>query len=179
MSPALKRTRRRLLATKGWPKRAPTASPSPSFSELPIITVATRAPTTGEARALAAAAPEALRGLIHDVQQKQETPDKEKVELRVLGPAEAAMFTEGPGGKIGAVVFIVIFGLGLGLILAIPRLVAAWKRPDSDEEWLSMAPDISEVGETGSHLVIPNGTHVNVNGESREDRPRRVRQRQR
>jgi hypothetical protein len=149
------------------------------LSELPIITIATRAPTTDEARALAAAAPEALRGLIHDVQEKQETPDKEKVELRVLGPAEAAMFTEGPGGKIGAVVFIVILGLGLGLILAIPRLVAAWKRPDSDEEWLAMAPDISEVGETGSHLVIPNGTHVNVNGESRDDRPRRVRQRQR
>jgi hypothetical protein len=153
------------------------------LSELPIITVATRAPTTDEARALAAAAPEALRGLIHDVQEKQETPDKEKVELRVLGPAEAEMFTEGPGGKIGAVVFIVILGMGLGLILAIPRLVAAWRRPDSDEEWLAMAPDISEVSETGSHLVIPNGSHLNVTGNgnegSREDRLRRVRQRQR
>jgi hypothetical protein len=147
------------------------------LSELPIITVATRAPTTEAARALAAAAPEALRWMIHDVQKKQETPDKEKVELRVLGPAEAAMFTEGPGGKIGAVVFIAILGLGRGLILAIPRLVAAWKRTDSDEEWLAMAPDISEVSETGTHLVIPTGTHVN--GESRDDRPRRVRQRQR
>ncbi|HEY0277466.1 MAG TPA: hypothetical protein VGC32_04275 [Solirubrobacterales bacterium] len=149
------------------------------LSELPIITVQTRAPTTDEARALAAAAPEALRGLIQEVQEKQETPAKEKVELRVLGPAEAEMFSEGPGKKIGAVVFIAILGIGLGLILAIPRLIAAWKRHDSDEEWLAMAPDISEVGETGSHLVIPNGNHVNVNGESRDDRPRRVRQRQR
>jgi hypothetical protein len=148
------------------------------LSELPIITVATRAPNTAAARALAAAAPEALRGLIHDVQEKQATPEKEKVELRVLGPAEAEMFTEGPGGKFGAVIFLVVLAVGLGLILAIPRLIVAWRRSDADEEWLAVTPDISETSETGSHLLIPAINRTNTEG-SRDDRARRVRQRQR
>ena len=41
-------------------------------SELPIVAVSTKAPSVEEARALAAAAPEALRNLIQTVQQRQD-----------------------------------------------------------------------------------------------------------
>jgi hypothetical protein len=135
------------------PETRPYGLAFSELAELPIVEVATRAPTVAGARALAAAAPEALRDLIHAVQRRQETPAREKVELRVLGPAQAQTFEEGPGAKIGAVIFIVLLGLGLGLILAVPRLVAAWRRAD-DEDEMATLPDISDPAPT---LVIQNG----------------------
>jgi hypothetical protein len=152
--------------------------------ELPIVSIATRAPGVAEAQALAAAAPEALRNLITTVQKTQSTPPTERVEVRVLGPAEAQMVDEGPGAKIGLAVFVVLLALEIGLILGVPRLVAAWKRDDETEEVeLLQAPDIGAA--PGTALVIPNG---NGNGtgtgngkgkDSHSDRPNRVRQRQR
>lgn len=137
--------------------------------ELPIVSVVTRAPTVREAAALAAAAPEALRGVITSVQKQQETPATERVEVRVLGPAQAKLEDEAPGGKVAAAIFFVVLALELGLILGFPRLVAAWRREDSEEAELAEAPDISEAAAT---LLVPN----NGRTESHHDRPGRVRQ---
>jgi hypothetical protein len=123
-------------------------------SELPIVAVSTKAPTVDEARALAAAAPEALRRLIQNVQHHQDTPDRERVELRELGPAQAAAVGSGSGAKIAALVIIVVLALGLLLILGIPRFVAAWRSEDLDERRIFEAPDISEPTPS---LVVPNG----------------------
>lgn len=137
--------------------------------ELPIVSVTTRAPTVREAAALAAAAPEALRGVITSVQKQQETPATERVEVRVLGPAQAKSEDEAPGGKVAAAIFFVVLALELGLILGVPRLVAAWRREDSEEAELAEAPDISEAAAT---LLVPN----NGRTESHHDHPGRVRQ---
>jgi uncharacterized protein YneF (UPF0154 family) len=137
--------------------------------ELPIVSVTTRAPTVREAAALAAAAPEALRGVITSVQKQQETPATERVEVRVLGPAQAKLEDEAPGAKMAAAIFFVVLALELGLILGIPRLVAAWRREDFEEAELAEAPDISEAAAT---LLVPN----NGRTESHHDRPGRVRQ---
>jgi hypothetical protein len=137
--------------------------------ELPIVSVTTRAPTVKEAAALAAAAPEALRGVIQSVQKEQETPAGEKVEVRVLGPAQAKLEDEAPGAKVAAAIFFVVLALEIGLILGIPRLVAAWRREDSEEAELAAAPDVSESGAT---LLVPNKGR---NG-NHHDRPGRVRQ---
>jgi uncharacterized membrane protein YgcG len=72
------------------------------------------------------------------------------------------MFEEGPSAKIGAVVFVAVLGLGLGLILAVPRLVAAWCRDDREQE-LVAAPDISDPPPA---LVIETG---NDSGKARAD----------
>jgi hypothetical protein len=137
--------------------------------ELPIVSVTTRAPTVREAAALAAAAPEALRGVITSVQKQQETPATERVEVRVLGPAQAKLEDEAPGAKVAAAIFFVVLALELGLILGIPRLVAAWRREDSEEAELAGVPDVSEAAAT---LLVPN----NGRTESHHDRPGRVRQ---
>jgi hypothetical protein len=123
-------------------------------SELPIVAISTKAPTVDKARALAAAAPEALRTLIQTVQQHQDTPDRERVELRELGPAQAAAVGSGSGAKIAVLVFIVVLALGLLLVLGIPRFLAAWRSEGLDERLLFEAPDISE---PTASLIVPNG----------------------
>jgi hypothetical protein len=142
--------------------------------ELPIVSVTTRAPSVQEAAALAAAAPKALREVIQSVQKQQETPARERVEVRVLGPAQAKLEDEAAGAKMAGVIFIVVLGLELALILGLPRLVAAWRREDHEEAELAAAPDISETAET---LLLPNnGGNGNGRGGKHLDRPGRVRQ---
>jgi hypothetical protein len=137
--------------------------------ELPIVSVTTRAPTVAEAAALAAAAPEALRGVIKSVQKQQATPAKERVEVRVLGPPQAKLEDEAAGKKMAVAIFFVVLILEISLILGVPRLVAAWRREDDEEAELAAAPDVSESGAT---LLVPHdsrkGNHL--------DRPGRVRQ---
>lgn len=94
---------------------------------LPILNVATRAPTVDEARELAAAAPTAVSQIVASIQRQQGIPDNKRVTFRVLGPAQAAPVAEALGAKVGAVIFIVLFALLLLLILGAPRLVAAWR----------------------------------------------------
>ncbi len=95
--------------------------------ELPILSVETRAPTVPEARALAAAAPSAIRNVVESIQAQQATPDDKRVELRVLGPALAVPDDESMGKKLALALFVVLLALFLVSILAIPRLVAAWR----------------------------------------------------
>jgi hypothetical protein len=122
-----------------------------------------------EAAALAEASPEALRGVIQSVQEEQATPARERVEVRVLGPPLAKLEDEAAGAKVAGVIFLVVLALEIGMILGIPRLVAAWRREDHEEAELAAAPDVSE---TGATLLVPHesrkGNHL--------DRPGRVRQ---
>jgi hypothetical protein len=95
--------------------------------ELPIISVLTRAPTVPEAIALAEAAPPALRRVVGRVQAAQDTPQRQRIEFRSLGPAQGGMIDDAAGKKIAAAIFVVVFAACLLAILAIPRLVAAWR----------------------------------------------------
>lgn len=113
--------------------------------ELPIVKVATRAPTVEKARALAAAAPKAVRKVVESVQAQQETPADKRVEFRVLGPAKAVMNDEALGKKAALALFFVILAIGIALILGVPRFLTAWKEakpgdapPDGDAQ----APEI-------------------------------------
>jgi len=94
---------------------------------LPILNVATRAPTVREARELAAAAPAAVSQIVTSIQQQQGIPDHKRVTFRVLGPAQARPVADALGAKVGALIFLVLFALGLLLILGAPRLTAAWR----------------------------------------------------
>ncbi|MDX6653693.1 MAG: hypothetical protein QOH18_394 [Solirubrobacterales bacterium] len=119
-----------------------------SVPEQPIVSIATRAPTVADARALAAAAPEALRELIRKVQQRQDTPPSERVEVRKLGPPQAGLVDGGPSAKIAAAVFLIVLLIELGLILGIPRLVAGWRQADTEEDELAAVPDVTEIPPT-------------------------------
>lgn len=94
--------------------------------ELPILTIATRAPTTDEARGLAAAAPAAISRVVKSIQRQQRTPLSQRVEFRVLGPAKAAPVDDALGKKVALLLFVVLLALCITAILAVPRLIAAW-----------------------------------------------------
>jgi hypothetical protein len=100
--------------------------------ELPIVNVETRAPTVPEARELAAAAPDAVSGIVSAIQEQQRIPDSKKVTFRVLGPAQADLTNEALGVKAAAGIFIVLFALAVLLIFGIPRLIAAWRAVDAE-----------------------------------------------
>jgi hypothetical protein len=102
--------------------------------ELPIVNVETRAPSVDEARALAAAAPDAVRGIVTKIQAEQEIPVSKRVTFRTLGPAQANVATEAKGAKIALVLFIALEIIGLLLILGIPRIVKAWRSADVGAE---------------------------------------------
>jgi FlaG/FlaF family flagellin (archaellin) len=124
------------------------------IGQLPIVSITSRAPTTAEARALAQAAPRALEQLVAKTQKTQKTPAVERVEIRTLGPAQVSGVTNGTSGKVALAIFFGVLLVGLGLTIGLPRLVAAWRRTDVDEDQLE---DIADVSEPTPTLVIPNG----------------------
>jgi hypothetical protein len=95
--------------------------------ELPIVSVETRAPTVRDARALAAAAPAAIRAVVRSVQAQQGTPAGKRVQFRILGPAQGAIKNDAKGKKFALVLFVALLSLCIVLILGIPRLVVAWR----------------------------------------------------
>lgn len=104
------------------------------LSELPIVVVTAHGPTAEAAGKLASAAPAALRTVVRSTQERQQTPPQQRVEVRVLGPAQVKSLSEGNGIKVALLAFLVLFAVGLGLILGIPRLVAAWREVDVERQ---------------------------------------------
>lgn len=133
-------------------------------SELPIIAVLTRAPTVAEARGLAAAAPGAIRSVVHSIQRQQGTPEQKRVEFRVLGPAKAAPDDDALGKKAAAVLFVVLLTIFLLAILAVPRLVAAWRAADHPGQPVS---PVSSDERSHEVLLLPAGP----NGDAGEGDP--------
>jgi hypothetical protein len=136
-----------------------------NLEELPIVSVTTRAPTVAEARAMAAAAPVALGKLVHSIQVRQDTPPGERVELRVLGPPRAAVVDDSLGKKVALALFIGVFAVGIGLILAVPRLRRAWSTVETDvPSWEPPRPESDFYDGGGDHGG--DGDH----GERHDDR---------
>ena len=101
-------------------------------TELPILSVVTRAPTVAEARALAAAAPRVIRREVEAVQRRQGTALAKRVEFRALGQAQAAPVDESPGEKLALALFVFLVGISVALILAGPRFLAAWRSAEPE-----------------------------------------------
>lgn len=95
--------------------------------ELPILTVVTHAPTAEEARALAAAAPQAMSREVAALQIRQETKPSKRIEFRTLGPAQAALVDDSLGKKVAVGIFVVLTTFFLLLIVGLPRFKAAWR----------------------------------------------------
>jgi hypothetical protein len=113
--------------------------------DLPILDVATRAPTVGEARDLAAATPAAVRQIVYAIQREQGIPIRKRVTFRSLGPAQAHLVTAANGAKVAALLFAVLFAIGVLLILAIPRLATAWRAVDEQQQPMQGEEDESQL----------------------------------
>lgn len=122
--------------------------------ELPVLKVVTRAPTVHEARALAAAAPTAVREVVKSIQAQQATPADRRIEFRVLGPARAAPMDDALGKKVALALFVVILAICIALILGVPRLVTAWRTAGPDSR--PSDPDY-ERGQAPEVLHLPAG----------------------
>jgi hypothetical protein len=121
-----------------------------SAGELPILTVVTRAPTVAVARGLATAAPRAIREEVETIQDQQETPQKQRVEFRVLGPSQAAVVDDAKGKKIAVLLFVVLFSLFVVIIVGWPRFKAAWRSAEPD---VAAAPPQSGAPEEGNEVL--------------------------
>jgi hypothetical protein len=129
--------------------------------ELPILTVITRAPTVEEARGLAAAAPAAVRRVVRSIQAQQQTPLDKRVEFRVLGPAKAAPVDDTLGKKVALALFVFLLVLFVVAILAVPRLIAAWRSAEP-KLVATPAPTEPQVGPDPDVLQFAGGR----NGEA-------------
>ncbi len=119
-------------AAEAPPQTRPYGIEIAQRDELPIVNVATRAPTVRAARDLAAAVPEAIGHVVESIQERQGIPPGSRVKFRVLGPAQAAPVIDALGAKVAVLLFVVLLTLFIVLILAIPRFVAAWKTPEPE-----------------------------------------------
>ncbi len=121
--------------------------------ELPILNVDTRAPTVRQAKAMAAAAPGAVRRVVQRIQAEQETPAASRVEFRVLGPAEAGPVDDALGKKVALALFVVMLALCIVAILGFPRLVRAWRSAEAEPVvGLPDPPVVSEEAPDVLHL---------------------------
>jgi hypothetical protein len=94
---------------------------------LPIVSVFAQAPTEEEARALANAAPRALRTYIGRIQAQQQTPPERQVVIRSLGSARGGVVNENANAQIAMLVFLVVFGAWCMLLVPAETIVRGWR----------------------------------------------------
>lgn len=145
--------------SEGSEKELPYRIEITQQTELPILTVLTKAPTVDEARALAAAAPKAISHEVESLQIQQNTPEGKRVEFRVLGPAQAAVVDNSSSKKLAAAIFVVLLILFISLIVGLPRFVAAWRAADVDSEGGEVLPgdDPDGLGPAAGAIVVKEG----------------------
>lgn len=125
-----------------------------STPELPIVSVFAQAPRAGEAIALAAAVPAALRGYIERIQAEQGTPPERRIEIRALGPAAGGVVNEGADLQIAALVFLVVLGVWCMLVLP-GRTIASGRR--GGREPPAGVPGNGRAGDAGGLLIGGRG----------------------
>lgn len=97
-----------------------------SDPELPIVVAYAEAPSPEVATKLAEGASSGLAQYVENLQDKQEIPEQRRVTIRQLGSTTGEPVTAGASAKVGAFVFIVVFGIWCLGILGWRRLREAW-----------------------------------------------------
>ncbi|HEX4308138.1 MAG TPA: hypothetical protein VHZ54_19030 [Solirubrobacterales bacterium] len=95
--------------------------------DLPIISVFAQAPTEKQAKALAAAAPAALRVYVKRLQEQQHTPKRDRVEIRPLGHATGGVVNAGANREIALLVFFVVFVGWCLLMIPANTIIGGWR----------------------------------------------------
>lgn len=102
--------------------------------DLPVLSVATQAPTATEARRLADGTAAALRDTVTRIQDETGVREKRRLTIRQLGPARGAKLEDKPSLLLAFAVFVGLLGAFCLAILAWPRLVEAWRSPGPGQE---------------------------------------------
>jgi hypothetical protein len=117
--------------------------------DLPIISVFAQAPTEKEAKALAAAAPAALRVYVERLQERQHTPKHDRVEIRPLGHATGGVVNAGANREIALLVFFVVF-VGWCLLMIPANTIARGWRDGGGRGGDEAGPTAGVVNATGN-----------------------------
>ena len=103
---------------------------SPSV-ELPVLTVATQAPTATEAIKLANSAVVALRDYVNATAREEGVA--RPMRFRQLGPAVGGVVTQNANIKIAALAFFAAFAAWAFMVLVVSRLRTAWRETKAAE----------------------------------------------
>lgn len=103
-----------------------------SDPELPIVVAYAEAPSAEVATKLAEGASAGLAEYVENIQDTQGIPEQRRVTIRQLGSTTGEPVTAGASGKVGAFVFMVVFGVWCLGILGWRRLREAWHASDAE-----------------------------------------------
>lgn len=100
---------------------------------LPVISIASQAPTAEEAIRIADAGARGLIEYVRTLETKNRVPIATRVELVQLGPARGGMVNQGASNVLAFMVFFGTFGVWCLLVLFGSSLVAALREPEMAE----------------------------------------------
>jgi hypothetical protein len=100
---------------------------------IPIISVFAQAPTEAEAKALAAAAPTALRRYVEGIQARQDTPEDDQVVITRLGRATGGVVNESANMQIATLVFVAIMIGWCMLLIPAQTIARGWRQLEAEE----------------------------------------------
>ena len=95
--------------------------------QLPIIRLATQAPSRAGAEKLASAALAGLSQYLNSKAALERIPDADRLQVDGLGIPQAGTEVRGPSNLIAVLVFVVVFVLGCAGILSVRALVRGWR----------------------------------------------------
>jgi hypothetical protein len=101
-------------------------------SWLPIIQIATQAPTRQGAQSLANAAVAGLRAYLDSEANAQAIPQARRLRVSGLGLAQARQVTRGPRAILSILATFFLFILGCGALLGLTGLIAGLRAPEED-----------------------------------------------
>jgi hypothetical protein len=100
---------------------------------IPIIAVYAQGPSKDEAVRLADAVPTALQGYVKHLQVEQNTPRKERVEVRKLGNATGGVVNGKANLEIAFLVFVVVLAGWCMLMIPAQTIARGWREVREEE----------------------------------------------
>lgn len=114
--------------------------------QLPVIELATQAPSRDGAEKLASAAIAGLSQYLNSKAAKERIPDADRLQVDSLGAPQATTDARGPSNLMVALVFAALFGLGCAGILATRSVVRGWRAAARSEQVEQDAQHAEPVG---------------------------------
>jgi hypothetical protein len=103
------------------------------LAQLPIIKAEAQAPNPAQAAMLANAAVEGLSDYLDSKAATEQVPDRQRLSVSGLGPAQAHEVTRGTSAAVTLALTLFAFLAGCGVILATAGLVRGWRQAAETE----------------------------------------------
>lgn len=122
---------------------------------VPILRVVAQAPTVKQAETLATAAIDGLNDYLDMVATTENTLDKNRIRLEVLGRSPGVVINGSVRAQASVVTFLVVFGLSAAAAVFVGRVRRGWNEGGTD-------PDDNDAGTPASPTRAPRERGVGV-----------------